>query len=55
MGFLDIGSFNQNLLAKQVWHLMQNSDSLVARILMSRYHPRRDILRGRLGNNPSFI
>ncbi|XP_073019495.1 uncharacterized mitochondrial protein AtMg00310-like [Primulina eburnea] len=55
MGFKDLKLFNKSLIAKQIWRLVQNPNSLVARVLKGRYHRHVDIMEAQLGNNPSFI
>lgn len=35
----DLICFNKTLLAKQVWRLMQNTDSITSKILMVKYYP----------------
>ncbi|CAA0814228.1 Ribonuclease H-like superfamily protein [Striga hermonthica] len=55
MGFRNLSAFNKALLAKQVWRIIQNLDSLVARILKARYFRHSDILAAPLGRKPSFI
>lgn len=55
MGFRNLRSFNKALLVKQVWRIIKNPDSLVARVLKARYFKYHDIMESPLGSNPSFI
>ena len=55
MGFRDIHSFNLAMLAKQVWRLIENYDSLCAKVLRSRYYPTGDILNCELKKGSSFV
>lgn len=55
LGFRDLTLFNKALLAKQVWRVIENPDSLLARFLKARYFKHVDIMEASLGNNPSFI
>lgn len=44
MGFKDMKIFNQALLARQAWRLVQFPDSLCARVLKAKYYPNGDLL-----------
>jgi len=46
--------FNLALLAKRVWRMLVNPESLAASVLRARYFPRGDVLTAGLGYNPSF-
>lgn len=55
LGFRHIYDFNIALLGKQGWHLMCNSESLVARVYKAMYYPRSSFLAVNMDSNPSFI
>jgi hypothetical protein len=39
LDFRDLVIFNQALLAKQGWLIIQNPNSFVSRLLSAKYHP----------------
>lgn len=55
LGFQDLKAFNRVLLAKQIWRLMKNPDSLVCQILKSKYFSFSKVMEAKLGHNPFFI
>ncbi|XP_050260964.1 uncharacterized protein LOC126705795 [Quercus robur] len=54
MGFRNLQAFNLAMLAKQGWRLLENPNSLVARIYRAKYYPHGDVLKAGLGSSPSF-
>ena len=54
MGFRDLHSFNLAMLAKQCWRLIQNPDSLCARVLSAKYYPDRNVLKAGPKKGSSF-
>lgn len=54
-GFRTMRSFNEALLAKQFWLLLKNPNSLISRCLKAKYYPHIDLLKARMGYNPSFV
>ncbi|KAH9649037.1 hypothetical protein KPL70_025830 [Citrus sinensis] len=55
LGFKDLSSFNQALVAKQSWRNIQFLSSLLAKVLKARYYKHTDFLNAKLGYQPSFI
>ena len=54
MGFRDLQSFNLALLAKQVWRLLCDLDSLCAKVLRAKYYPDGNILNAKPKQGSSF-
>ena len=54
MGCRDLECFNLALLAKQGWHLVQNPESLVARIFQEKYYGGESFLNSNLGKRLSY-
>lgn len=55
MGFRSLLAFNKSLLAKQIWRVIQPPNSLLARVLKSKYFKNSDIMQAVLGANPSYV
>jgi hypothetical protein len=54
MGFRDFHSFNLAMLAKQVWRLIADPNSLCAKVLRAKYYPDGDILKAGPKSGSSF-
>jgi ribonuclease HI len=54
MGFRDISSFNQALLAKQGWRIMTEPDSLLAKVFKAKYFPTSNFLQAKPGHRSSY-
>jgi len=54
MGFRDLQCFNLAMLAKQVWRLLSDPDSLCARVLRARYFSDGKLLDARLKSGSSY-
>ncbi|CAN1169797.1 Uncharacterized mitochondrial protein AtMg00310 [Linum perenne] len=53
LDFKDFILFNQALLAKQRWIILQNSESLLSRVLHAKYFDGKTIIHARPGAWPS--
>ncbi|GAU38215.1 hypothetical protein TSUD_226360 [Trifolium subterraneum] len=54
LGFRNFEAFNKAMVAKQVWNIVQNPNSLVAKLIKARYFPRSSLFEAPLGYNLSF-
>lgn len=54
MGFRDLQSFNLAMLAKQVWRLLRDPESLCARVLRAQFYPDGKLLNARMKSGSSY-
>ncbi|GAU36566.1 hypothetical protein TSUD_277720 [Trifolium subterraneum] len=54
LGFRNFEAFNKAMAAKKVWHIVQNPNSLVAKLIKARYFPHSSLFEAPLGYNPGF-
>ncbi|XP_019098912.1 PREDICTED: uncharacterized protein LOC109132195 [Camelina sativa] len=53
MGFKDLHQFNIALLAKQVWRMIKEPQSLLTRVLQAKYFSKSQLIDASLGHRPS--
>lgn len=54
LGFRDLEAYNLALLGKQLWRIITNKSSLLARVYKSRYFKKSEVLNAPLGYRPSY-
>ncbi|GAU33827.1 hypothetical protein TSUD_221650 [Trifolium subterraneum] len=54
LGFRNFEAFNKAMVAKQVWNIVQNPNTLVAKLIKARYFPHSSLFEAPLGYNPNF-
>jgi hypothetical protein len=54
LGYRDLECFNMALLTKQGWRLLQEPDTLVAKVIREKYYPNGTFLGAELGRRPSY-
>jgi hypothetical protein len=54
-GFRNMHSFNEALLAKQVWRLIKFPNSLLSKCLKAKYFPHCEVLKASRSHNPSYV
>lgn len=55
LGFKELKAFNLALLAKQWWHIMSDSNSLLHQIYKDKYFPQKSFVEASLGRNKRLI
>ncbi|CAM8982176.1 unnamed protein product [Rhodiola kirilowii] len=54
LNFRDLATFNDALLAKQFWRLLENPDSMSSKILKAKYFKNSDLMSSHLRQNSSM-
>ena len=54
MGFWSFIHFNQSLLAKQAWRILNDPSSLISKLYKGRYFPNTSFRLGKVGRCPSM-
>ncbi|XP_042954568.1 uncharacterized protein LOC122290977 [Carya illinoinensis] len=55
LGFRDFNSFNRALLAKQLWRMIKEPQSLVSRVFKEKYFLNCEVMEAELKGSPSYI
>ena len=55
MGFKDLALFNDSLLAKHAWWLLQNSDSLFFKFFKARFFPNYSIMEAKYSSKGPML
>lgn len=55
LGFKDLQSFNDALLAKQLWRLITKPNSLMSRVLKQKYFPKANLFQAKIPTNASWL
>lgn len=55
MGIRDFIAFNQALLAKLNWQIINNPNTLMAHVSKGKYFPNSDLFSASMGHNPSYL
>lgn len=53
--FKDLQAFNEVLLAKQLWHLITQPNSLMYRVMKQMYLPKNDLFQARVNSQASWL
>ena len=54
MGFRELGKFNDSLLAKQIWRLANNEESLFHKVCKAKFFPNCSIMECETLNKGSY-
>jgi hypothetical protein len=54
LGFREMHLFNKAMLAKQVWRLKTDPNSLLGQCIKARYYPHSDIFQAQQGRQASY-